>query len=115
MHGTRALARNPGFSLAGILILGLGIGVNSAIFTLVNAVVLQPLPFADGERIMRLWHTPPQATFAGMRVFSLSPANFLDWEAESRSFDRMAIYGGGRRTLTGQGEPDAVSTVRASA
>jgi putative ABC transport system permease protein len=115
VHGFRSLARNPGFSLAGVLILGLGIGVNSAIFTLVNAVVLQPLPFRDADRIMRLWHTPPQATFAGMKVFALSPANFLDWEAQNRTFESMAIYGGGRRILTGRGEPEALTTVRASA
>jgi putative ABC transport system permease protein len=114
-HGLRALARNPGFSMAGVVILGLGIGLNSAIFTLVNAVVLQPLPFHDADRIVRLWHTPPQTTFAGMRTFALSPANFLDWEAQSRSFDAMAIYRGGAQTVTGRGEPEAVTSVRASA
>ena len=79
----RTLLKSPGFALAGIVILGLGVGVNSAIFTVVNAVVLRPLPFADADRIMRLWHTPPQSTFPGMRTFALSPANFLDWEAQS--------------------------------
>ena len=54
--------QEPGLRLAGIVILGLGIGVNTAIFTVVNAVVLRPLPFADADRIMRLWHTPPQTT-----------------------------------------------------
>ena len=53
-----------------------------------------------------LWHTPPQTTFAGMRMFSLSPANFIDWEAQSHVVRAMAIYRGGRRTLTGQGEPE---------
>jgi putative ABC transport system permease protein len=114
-YGLRTLARSPGFSLAGILILGLGIGVNSAIFTVVDAVLLRPLPFPDAERIMKLWHTPPQSTFAGMPTFSLSPANFLDWEAQSTSFEAMAIYRGGARTLTGRGEPEALSLIRASA
>ena len=99
------MLKSPGFALAGIVILGLGIGVNSAIFTVVNAVVLRPLPFADADRIMRLWHTPPPTLFAGP-AFALSPANFIDWEAQSQSFEQMAIYRGGRRTLTGQGEPD---------
>src|SRR6187399_1790068 len=107
-YGIRTLMRSPAFTIAGIVILGLGIGVNTAIFTIVNAVVLKPLPFADADRIMRLWHTPPQSTFAGMEVFALSPANFLDWEAQSTSFEQMAIYRGGRWTLTGQGEPDAI-------
>jgi hypothetical protein len=113
-YGIRTLIKSPGFAVAGIVILGLGIGVNTAIFTVVNAVVLKPLPFADADRIVRLWHTPPQSTFAGMDVFPLSPANFIDWEAQSDVFERMAIYRGGRWTLTGQGEPDAVVVYRGS-
>ncbi|HUQ89040.1 MAG TPA: ABC transporter permease [Vicinamibacterales bacterium] len=114
-YGIRTLIKSPGFAIAGIVILGLGIGVNTAIFTVVNAVVLKPLPFADADRIVRLWHTPPQSTFAGMEVFALSPANFIDWEAQSEVFERMAIYRGGRWTLTGQGDPDAVVVSRGSA
>ena len=114
-YGVRTLVKSPGFAIAGIVILGLGIGVNTAIFTVVNAVVLRPLPFADADRIVRLWHTPPQSTFAGMDVFPLSPANFIDWEAQSDVFEKMAIYRGGRWTLTGQGEPDAVVVYRGSA
>src|SRR4029450_13071288 len=79
-YGVRTLIKSPGFAIAGIVILGLGIGVNTAIFTVVNAVVLRPLPFPDPDRIMRIWHTPPQDLF-NMPVFPLSPANFLDWEA----------------------------------
>ncbi len=114
-YGARTLAKNPGFTLAGIVILGLGIGVNSAIFTVVNAVVLKPLPFADSDRIMRVWHTPPPHLFAGRETFPLSPANFIDWEEQNQVFERMAIYRIGRRTLTGLGEPDSMVTVRASA
>jgi putative ABC transport system permease protein len=114
-YGIRTLRKSPGFALAGIVILGLGIGVNTAIFTVVNAVVLKPLPFADSDRIVRLWHTPPQTTFAGMEVFALSPANFIDWEAQSQSFEKMAIYRGGRWTLTGHGEPEALFVLRGSA
>jgi len=113
-YGTRTLMKSPGFTVAGVVILGLGIGVNTAIFTVVNAVVLKPLPFAESQRIMRLWHTPPPGLFT-TPVFPLSPANFADWEAQGHSFERMAIYRVGRRTLTGQGEPDAVRTIRASA
>ncbi len=114
-YGVRSLRKSPGFAIAGVLILGLGIGVNSAIFTVVNAVVLRPLPFADADRIMRLWHTPPPALFTGSPTFALSPANFIDWEEQNQVFERMAIYRTGRQTLTGSGEPDAVITVRASA
>jgi predicted permease len=113
-YGVRTLVKSPGFALAAIVILGLGIGANAAIFTVVNAVVLRPLPFPDEDRIMRLWHTPPPTLFTDP-VFSLSPANFIDWEEQSQSFELMAIYAGGRRTVTGQGEPDGVTTVRTSA
>ena len=114
-YGVRSLLRRPGFTLAGIVILGLGIGANSAIFTLVNAVVLRPLPFTDADRIVRLWQTPPAATFPGMDTFSISPANFIDWEAQNQVFEKMAIFRGGRQTLTGMGEPEPVVVIRASA
>src|SRR5689334_15536351 len=114
-YGIRTLIKSPGFALAGIVILGLGIGVNSAIFTVVNAVVLRPMPFPDADRLMRVWHTPPQTTFAGMEVFALSPANFIDWDEQNQVFESMAIYRYGRRTLTGSGEPDAIIIGRASA
>jgi putative ABC transport system permease protein len=113
-YGIRSLVKAPGFTLAGVVILGLGIGVNSAIFTVVNAVVLKPLPYAGADRIMRLWQTPPPGLFT-TPIFPLSPANFIDWEAQASSFEAMAIYRGGRRTLTGQGEPDAVQLLTGSA
>jgi putative ABC transport system permease protein len=113
-YGFRTLLKSPGFAAAGILILGLGIGVNSAIFTIVNAVVLKPLPFADADRVMRLWQTPPPTLFTD-ETFPLSPANFIDWEEQNQVFDALAIYRGGRRTVTGQGEPEAVRTLRVSA
>ena len=72
-YGLRTLRKSPGFAAAGIVILGLGIGVNSAIFTVVNAVVLRPLPFADADRIVRLWHTPPQSTFPRHADFRALP------------------------------------------
>ena len=102
-YGVRTLMKSPGFTIAGVLILGLGIGVNSAIFTVVNAVVLKPLPFADADRIMRIWHTPPPTLFAGSPIFALSPANFIDWEAQNQVFERMAIYRSGRQVAHGIG------------
>lgn len=113
-YGFRSLVKAPGFAITGVVILGLGIGVNSAIFTVVNAVILKPLPFSTADRLVRVWHTPPQSTFAGMEVFALSPANFIDWDQQNQVFEQMAIYRGGRRTLTGQGEPEAVNVLRAS-
>ena len=98
-YGVRSLLKSPGFAIAGVVILGLGIGVNSAIFTVVNAVILKPLPFENADRIMRVWHTPPQTTFAGMEVFALSPANFIDWDQQNSVFEMMAIYRGGRTAI----------------
>jgi putative ABC transport system permease protein len=112
-YGFRVLLKNPAFALAGILILGLGIGANTAIFSLVNAVILRPLPFRDSARIMRVWQTPPETFFvpAGdRRIFVVSPANYLDWEAQNHVFDRMALYRFRRFNITGQGEPDALRT-----
>ena len=112
-YGFRVLLKNPAFALAGILILGLGIGANTAIFSLVNAVILRPLPFRDSARIMRVWQTPPETFFmppGDRRIFVVSPANYLDWEAQNHVFDRMALYRFRRFNMTGQGEPDALRT-----
>jgi predicted permease len=104
----RILRRAPAFALAVIAVLALGIGANTAIFSIVNAVLLRPLPFPDSERLVRLFHTPPQRTFPGITLFSVSAANFYDWQRGARSFERMAIYHPGRFTLTGAGEPESV-------
>jgi predicted permease len=92
-HAFRALRKNPAYSLAGILVLALGIGPNTAIFSVVNTVLLRPLPYPEPDRIMQLWHVPPQKSFPGMTMFSVSPANYLDWQAENKSFDAIAAYG----------------------
>ena len=113
-YGTRTLIKSPGFALAGVIILGLGIGVNSAIFTVVNAVVLRPLPFADPDRIMSLLQTPPPTLFTD-EVFPVSPANFIDYAEQNQVFEKLAIYRTGRLTLTGHGEPEPVIALRGSA
>ena len=77
-HGLRNLLRNPGFACAAILVLALGIGANTAIFSVVNAVLLRPLPFRDPSGIMQIWHIPPAKSFPGLTLFSVSPANYLD-------------------------------------
>ena len=107
-YGLRVLLRSPGFALAAVLVLALGIGANTAIFSIVNAVLLRPLPYQDSSRIMQIWHVPPAKSFPGLAIFSVSPANFLDWQSQSTSFDSMAVYGGRSLTLGGAERPEAV-------
>ena len=81
----RLLLRSPGFTALVAIVLAIGIGANSAIFTLVDAALLRPLPFAQPEHLVMLWEHPPG--YARNRV---SPLNFLDWSEQSRVFDSMA-------------------------
>jgi putative ABC transport system permease protein len=110
--GLRSLRRNPGFALGAILVLALGIGANTAIFSIVNAVLLRPLPYDDPSRLVMLFHTPPAKSFPGISLFALSPANFLDWQAQSTSFETMAIVGGGQLALGGKDQPEVLTTAK---
>ncbi len=111
-YALRALRQRPGFSAAAIVVLALGIGANTAIFGIVQAVLLRPLPYAQPDRLVSLWHVPPPTAFPGMPRFAVSPANFLDWQQQSRAFERMALMQSRIFTVTGTGEPE---TLRASA
>jgi len=113
-YAARTMLRSPGFTATAVIALALGIGANTAIFSVVNAVLLRPLPFDQPDRLVQVWHTPPQATFPGMKEFAVSPANFIDWRNESRGFQAMAAYGFGRYTLTGSGHPEAIRTCAAT-
>ncbi len=85
-YAIRTLQRNPGFAFIGILTLGLGIGANTAIFTVVDAVLLKPLPYPDPDRLLTLWERP---RFDGSED-AVSPSNFYDWHEQSQSFTAMA-------------------------
>lgn len=91
-YGMRVLAKSPVFTTVAVLSLALGIGANTAIFSVVNGLLLQPLPYPDSHRIVHIWHTPPQQSFPGMDRFSVSPANYLDWKDQSHTFEQMAAY-----------------------
>src|SRR6266436_673620 len=106
--GLRILLRNPGFSATAVLLLALGIGANTAIFSVVNAVLLRPLPYQDPSRIMQIWHVPPAKSFPGMTLFSVSPANYLDWQSQNHSFEEMAAYGGARFNVGGKERPESI-------
>ncbi len=108
-YGFRVLRKNPGFAVGAIVVLALGIGANTAIFSVVNAVLLRPLPYRDPGRIAMIYHVPPQKSFPGAKIFAVSPANYLDWQAQSSVFDAMSIFHPTTMTVTGKGQPEAVS------
>jgi putative ABC transport system permease protein len=101
----RHLLKSPGFTSIAILIMALGIGANSAIFSVVHAVLLEPLPYSDPDRLVQIWHVPPQSSFPGMTQFAVSAANFLDWQKQNDVFSEMALYSGASYDITGQGKP----------
>jgi putative ABC transport system permease protein len=88
-YGIRVLRKNPGFTIVAVLTLALGIGANTAIFSIVNAVILSPLPFKEPDRIMYLQASNQQRN---LEQFGVTPPDFLDWRAQSKSFSEMAAY-----------------------
>ena len=113
-YGFRNLLRNPGFCAVAILALALGIGPNTAIFTMVNAVLLRPLPLPEPNRVVMIWGTLLKSGFDQLPV---SPADYLDWKRQSTSFEEMGAafaipeYG---LNVSGVGEPERVSAATAS-
>ena len=109
----RMLVRKPGFTIIAVITLALGIGANTAIFSVVNAVLLRALPYEDPERILMVWRTQPEL---GISEHPISPANFLDWQEQQTGFEEMAAYEPGLGfNLTGSGEPERISGARVSA
>jgi putative ABC transport system permease protein len=98
-YAARMLRRNPGFAAAAVITLALGIGANTAIFTVCNAVLLKPLPYAEPDRIVMLWER-----MGNGQPINVAPANFVDWRAESRSFSDMAAVWTSSLILGGQSE-----------
>jgi predicted permease len=113
-YGIRILWKSPGFAIVAVLTLALGIGANTAIFSVVNAVLLRPLPYQDPERLVQIWHVPPPDHFPGMTRFTVSPANYLDWANQNHGFEQLAIYSFTSFRMTGNGDPEGLLAVRAS-
>lgn len=103
--GVRTLVHSPIFTAVTVLSLALGIGANTAIFSVINGLLLRPLSYPESERLVDVWHTPPQQSFPGLNRFSVSPANYLDWKAQSSSFEQIAVYGYAGLSLSTSNDP----------
>jgi putative ABC transport system permease protein len=99
----RSLTKAPGFALAAILTLALGVGATSAIFSVVNGVVLRPMPYPDPESLVMVWEITPQSG-----QFSVAPANFFDWRRQATTFEGLAALGNSDVTLQGPNGPEQV-------
>ena len=108
-YASRSLRKMPGFTLAALLVLGLGIGANTAIFSVVNSVLLRPLPFPGSDRLAIIWETDLKD---GIKREGPSGPNFLDWREQSRSFEEMGLLEIGTGTVTGGGEPEQITGLR---
>jgi putative ABC transport system permease protein len=115
-YGARMLGKKPGFTLVAVLTLGLGIGANTAIFSVVNAVLLNPLPYREPDRLIQFWETNPLKSWTQATI---APANLFDWQKQNQSFDEIAAYMGSDKSgpgiaglqLTGGGEPERVKAL----
>src|SRR5215216_2094761 len=111
-YAVRGLVKRPAFTVIALMTLALGIGANTAIFSVVNAVLLRPLPFRDPERLVIVWE---DATFAGFPRNTPAPANYVDWKTQNQSFADMAASHETSFNLTGDGEPERVSAYAVTA
>ncbi|MGH9159851.1 MAG: ABC transporter permease, partial [Vicinamibacteraceae bacterium] len=102
-YTARTLARSAGFTLTAILVTALGIGATTAAFSITDHVLLRPLPFADSDRLVRLWESPP-----GYNEMEPSPPNYRDWKRMSSAFESMGAYFGNEANLIGEREPQRV-------
>jgi putative ABC transport system permease protein len=107
----RSLWAQPGFSSVVILTLALAIGMNSAIFSLVNGVLLRPLDYSDPGRLVVVWESNPQA---GQPQSEASGATYLDWRQQTKTLASVGAFRHRGFTLTGAGEPERIASVEAS-
>ena len=110
-YAVRMLAKSPGFTLAAILSLAIGIGANTSIFSIINALLLRPLPYRDADRLVILWNRSP-----GLNITQdwFSTAQYFDIKTGHHGLEQVAIAIGGNYNLTSKGEPERVGTIRVS-
>src|SRR5437867_12923457 len=109
LHALRQLRLNPAFFAIAICVIALGIGANTAMFSVIDAVILKPLPYADPDRLVMLWETRPDVSiFVGRGSANnvVSAANYMDWRTRNTSFDAMSAMLFRTQNLTGIGEPE---------
>jgi putative ABC transport system permease protein len=111
-YGFRMLMKKPGFTLVALVALALGIGANTAIFSVVNAVLLRPLPFDKPERLVMVWGSAPQL---GFDVLPATAAESLEWREQNHVFDEVAAFKSWAWNMTGRGGPEQVWGARVSA
>jgi putative ABC transport system permease protein len=111
-YGIRSLLKHPGFTAIAVITLALGIGANTAMFSVINAVLLRPLPYRDPARLVTIWEESPER---GMYQMPVSLANLRDWIDQNQSFEQISAYTFTNLNLTGTGEPARLGTVRSSA
>jgi len=102
----RALRQSPGFAMTAVLVVALGVGANTAAFSVADFVLIRPLPFPEPDRLVRLWEQTP-----GYQM-ELSPGNYKDWKAGAKSFESMGAYVSSAVNLTGSGEPRRIQASR---
>jgi putative ABC transport system permease protein len=101
--GLRMLLKKLGFTAIAVLTLALGIGANSAIFSVINAVILQPLPYKEPDRLVMIWESRAERA-----IDTVIPANFLDWREQNQSFEEMAAFSHVSFNLVGEGDPERI-------
>src|ERR1700741_413729 len=108
-YGLRMLLKHKSVTAIALLTLALGIGANTAIFSVVNAVLLNPLPYREPDRLVSLWENVP-----GHGRWRASPANFFDWKKQNTVFEDVVAFGQGSMAFTGNGEPEQLTGARVS-
>ena len=109
-YGLRILRNKPGFAIVTTLVIALGIGANTVIFSVINSVLLRPLPYDNPEGLVQLWEHSAQQN----KTHALSLPNFVDWSEQNQSFEQIAIYMGWNLNLTGGEQPERVQGVLVS-
>src|ERR1044072_4064509 len=109
-YGARMLAKHKAFTAIAVITLALGIGANTAIFSVVNELLLRPLPYRDADRIVTLWEVSPE----GRHQNTTSRANYRAWKTQSSSFAEAAAFSDQRFNLSGAGEPEQISVQMAT-